>query len=119
MGMNPHPFSVSEDAAPFEVEILEIVRKILAWRSTRLFALLLVLIAVIIGAHLRFHRLARFDMSGDEGATWAAASAPSLNQVAKIEQQLDPGKFALYDLMLHEWMGVFGDSLFAMRAMSA
>jgi hypothetical protein len=90
-----------------------------AWRSTRLFAFLLLLIAVVVGGHLRFHRLARFDMSGDEGASWAAASAPSAQQVAEVEQQLDPGKLALYDVMLHEWIVLFSDSLFAMRAMSA
>jgi hypothetical protein len=90
-----------------------------AWRSTRLFAFLLLLIALVVGGHLRFHRLARFDMSGDEGASWAAASAPSAQQVALIERRLDPGKLALYDVMLHEWIGFFSDSLFAMRAMSA
>jgi mannosyltransferase len=90
-----------------------------AWRSTRLFALALVVIAVIVGAHLRFHRLARFDMSGDEGASWAAASEPTTEQVAHLERRLDPGKLALYDVVLHEWVKVFGDSLFAMRAMSA
>ncbi|MGA7763109.1 MAG: hypothetical protein WCA59_15300 [Candidatus Binataceae bacterium] len=90
-----------------------------AWCSTRLFAFVLVVIALIVGAHLRFHRLARFDMSGDEGASWAAASAPSAEQVAKLERRLDPGKLALYDMMLHRWIGIFGDSLFAMRAMSA
>jgi hypothetical protein len=41
-------------------------------------------------------------MSGDEGASWASASAPSAEQVAKLERQLDPGKLALYDLILHE-----------------
>ena len=39
--------------------------------------------------------------------------------MAKIERRVDPGKLALYDVMLHEWIGVLGDSLFAMRAMSA
>jgi hypothetical protein len=90
-----------------------------AWRSTRLFAFVLVVIAVVVGAHLRFHRLARFDMSGDEGASWAAASAPSVQQTADMERRLDPGKLALYDVMLHEWIAAFGDSLFVMRAMSA
>jgi hypothetical protein len=90
-----------------------------AWRSTRLFAFVLLAVALIIGAHLRFHRLARFDMSGDEGASWAAASEPSAQQVASKERQLDPGKLALYDEMLHGWIGIFGDNLFAMRAMSA
>jgi hypothetical protein len=90
-----------------------------AWRSTRLFAFVLLAVALIVGAHLRFHRLARYDMSGDEAASWAAASARSVWQVAQIERQLDPGKLALYDVTLHEWIGFFGDSVFAMRAMSA
>ncbi len=57
-------------------------------------------------------------MSGDEGASWAAASAPSLQEVVNTEQRLDPGKLALYDIILHEWIGVFGDSVFALRTMS-
>jgi mannosyltransferase len=90
-----------------------------ACRSTRSFAILLVIIAIIIGARLRFHHLARFEMNGDEAASWAAASAPSAQQVGQIERQLDPGKLALYDVTLHGWIAVFGDSLVAMRAMSA
>jgi hypothetical protein len=90
-----------------------------AWRSPRLFALLLLIVATVGGAHLRFHRLTRLDMNGDEGASWAAAFAPSVQQVAKAEERLDPGKLALYDLVLHEWISAFGDSTFAMRAMSA
>ena len=90
-----------------------------AWRSTRSFALLLLIAATIIGAYLRFHNLARFEMNGDESASWAAASAPTMQQVGRIERQLDPGKLALYDVTLHEWIAVFGDSLVAMRAMSA
>jgi mannosyltransferase len=90
-----------------------------AWRSTRLFAFVLLAVALIIGAYLRLHRLARFDLTGDEGASWAAASAPGVMQVAKRERRFDPGKLALYDELLHGWIGVFGDSLFAMRSMSA
>ncbi|HVA40258.1 MAG TPA: hypothetical protein VNF49_06310, partial [Candidatus Binataceae bacterium] len=90
-----------------------------AWRSPRLFAFVLVAVAVILGAQLRLYRLARLDMSADEGASGASASAPDIRQVVAIEQQLDPGKLALYDVLLHEWIGVFGDSLVAMRAMSA
>ena len=97
------------------------LKDIAVWasRSTRLFAFVLAVIAVVVGAHLRFHRLARFDMSGDEGASWAAASAPGVQQTVDMERRLDPGKLALYDVMLHEWIAAFGDSLFVMRAMSA
>jgi len=52
------------EAAPYETEAREIVRKILAWRGTRWFALLLLLVAIVLGADLRFHRLARIDMNG-------------------------------------------------------
>ncbi len=90
-----------------------------AWRSSRLFAFVLLLVALVIGGWLRFHRLARINMNGDEGASWIAASASSVKQVARIEHEIDPGKFALYDVMLHEWITVFGGSLYTMRAMSA
>ena len=36
-----------------------------------------------------------------------------------MEHQLDPGKLPLYDLLLHGWIRVFGDSVTAMRGMSA
>jgi hypothetical protein len=90
-----------------------------AWNSTRLAAFVLVAVAVVVGGHLRLHRLARSDMSGDEGASWAAASAPTAWEVANTERRLDPGKLALYDLILHEWIGTFGDRLFVMHALSA
>ncbi len=90
-----------------------------SWRSPRLFAMALLAVAVILGAHYRFHRLDRGDMSSDEGASWAAASLSTLGEVVAEEQRLDSGKLALYDVTLHEWIRAFGDSLFALRAMSA
>jgi hypothetical protein len=90
-----------------------------AWRSQRLFASVLLIVAISAGTYLRFDHLTHLDMNGDEGVSWVAALAPSVNQVAKVEERADPGKLALYDLVLHEWIAVFGDSLFAMRAMSA
>jgi len=89
-----------------------------AWCSDRLFAWILLIAALIVGLHLRFFRLTRWDLSGDEGASWAAASAPSLHEVVETEQRLDPGKLAIYDIILHEWIGIFGDSVFAMRILS-
>lgn len=89
-----------------------------AWCSERLFAWVLLIAALILGLHLRLFQLARWDMSGDEGASWAAASVPSLHEVVRAEERLDPGKLAVYDVILHEWIGVFGDSIFAMRVMS-
>lgn len=79
----------------------------------------LLALALVLGAGLRFHRLANAGLSADEGASWAAASTPGLRAVIESEQQLDPGKLALYDILLHGWIGVFGDGVFAMRAMSA
>jgi mannosyltransferase len=75
--------------------------------------------ALVIGVSVRFHHLGRAQMDVDEGASWAGASVPTLGEVVAVERQIDPGKFALYDLMLHEWIGAFGDDLPAMRAMSA
>ncbi len=90
------------------------------WNSKRVFALVLLAAAVIIGAQLRFQHLTLTDMNADEGASWAAATAPSLHQVAALEQQIEQlGKLPLYDFVLHGWIRVFGDSLFAMRALSA
>ncbi|MGB6565169.1 MAG: hypothetical protein WBE69_21395 [Candidatus Binataceae bacterium] len=83
------------------------------------FARALLVVALVIGAGVRFHRLGHAQMDVDEGASWAGASVPTLGEVVARERQIDPGKLALYDLMLHGWIGVFGDGLFAMRAMSA
>ena len=83
------------------------------------FARALLVVALVIGAGVRFHRLGHAQMDVDEGASWAGASVPTLGEVVARERQIDPGKLALYDLMLHGWIGVFGDGLSAMRAMSA
>lgn len=90
-----------------------------ACRSPQCFALAVLALAMLLGAGLRFHRLERSDLSADEAASWAAASAPGVRQVMAMEQQLDPGKLPLYDLLLHGWIRVFGDDVPAMRAMSA
>lgn len=82
-------------------------------------AFVLLVLALVLGAGLRFYRLGASSLSADEGASWAAAIAPNLRFVILKEQDLDPGKLALYDVMLHGWIRIFGDSVFAMRAMSA
>jgi mannosyltransferase len=79
----------------------------------------LLALALVLGAGLRFYHLGRGDLSADEGASWAGASLPAVGQVVVMEQQLDPGKLPLYDVLLHGWIRVFGDGVFAMRAMSA
>ncbi len=88
-------------------------------RSPRALALGLLALALVLGAALRFHELGLADLSADEGASWAAASAPGVSEVVAMEHQLDPGKLPLYDLLLHGWIRIFGDSVSAMRGMSA
>jgi len=91
-----------------------------AWRSSRLFSVILLALAVILGAFYRFHRVDRWDMNGDEGVAWAVAIKPTLHQVvATFWRSENGGKLPVFDLVLHEWVRIFGDSLFAMRAMSA
>jgi uncharacterized membrane protein len=59
-------------------------------------------------------------MNGDEGIAWAAVAEPTLHQVVAAFWQLEyGGKLPVFDIVLHGWVNVFGDSLFAMRAMSA
>ncbi len=82
-------------------------------------ALALVCIALVVGAWLRFENLGVPEMSADEGATWAAADAPSIREVIATQQTHNPGKLPLHDLILHGWIAMFGDGLFAMRALSA
>ena len=106
--------------------VFHLIRESSAWRTAtrtvsapRSFARGLLLLALVLGAILRFQHLGTTDLSADEGASWAAASLSGVNQVVAMEHQLDPGKLPLYDLLLHGWIRVFGDGVDAMRAMSA
>jgi hypothetical protein len=76
-------------------------------------------VAVALGGVLRFSNLGISEMSADEGASWAAASASSVSQVLQLQPRLNPGKFAVHDLALHGWIRLFGDELPAMRSLSA
>jgi mannosyltransferase len=58
-------------------------------------------------------------MSPDEGASWAAASAPSAAEVIARQPSLNPGELPIHDLMLHGWIVLFGSSMTAMRSLSA
>jgi uncharacterized membrane protein len=82
-------------------------------------ALVVLFLALVVGAFLRFDNLGALEMSADEGATWAAADAPSIREVIAIQQTHNAGKLPLHDLLLHEWIAVFGDGLVAMRSLSA
>lgn len=91
-----------------------------AWRSSRLFAMVLLAAAVMLGAHYRFPRLDRPGLSSDEGAAWAGASASSAGAVIAAEGKAENGgKLPLFDLVLHEWMRLFGDAPAAMRRLCA
>ena len=85
----------------------------------RLLAFALLGVAIIAGTWLRFAGIGALEMSADEGASWAAAAAPSLSEVIHIQAALNPGKLAVYELLLHGWIGIFGDGLAAMRSLSA
>jgi mannosyltransferase len=76
-------------------------------------------LAIALGVALRFESLGAREMSPDEGASWGAASAPTVSAVVARQAILNPGKLPIHDLMLHAWIAVFGQSLTAIRAMSA
>jgi hypothetical protein len=76
-------------------------------------------LALGAGGYLRFSNLGRLEMSPDEGASWGAASARTVAEVIARQARLNPGKLPIHDLMLHGWIALFGESLPAMRAMSA
>jgi mannosyltransferase len=82
-------------------------------------AISLLILAIAVGGLLRFSNLGEAEMSADEGASWAAASASSVSQVLELQPRLNPGKFALHEIALHGWIRLFGDGLTAMRALSA
>jgi uncharacterized membrane protein len=90
-----------------------------AAHSPRALAGGLLALALVLGVVMRFQMLGLAEFSADEGASWTAASAPDVSAVVAMEHQLDPGKLPLYDLLLHGWIRIFGDSVGAMRGMSA
>ncbi len=91
----------------------------LSARTTRNIAFLLFLVAILLGGFLRFSDLGRLEMSDDEGASWAAAAAPTIHEVISLQARLNPGKMAVHEVLLHEWMALFGDSIGTQRALSA
>jgi mannosyltransferase len=82
-------------------------------------ALALLALALILGAGLRFYRLGTAELTADEAASWAGATAPDLRAIIERQRSLDPGKLALYDVVLHGWIGLNGDGVGSMRALSA
>jgi hypothetical protein len=78
----------------------------------------LLAVSVVAGIMLRFYRLDAISMTADEGAGWAAAVEP-VHGLLQLQPQLDAGKLAVYDLLLHYWIEAFGDSLRSLRSLSA
>ncbi|MGC2759455.1 glycosyltransferase family 39 protein, partial [Candidatus Binatus sp.] len=79
----------------------------------------LLLIAVALGATLRFFRLGSRELSIDESLSWAESSGHNIKAVLRVQHQLDSGKFPIYEIAQHGWMRVFGESEAAMRSLSA
>jgi len=82
-------------------------------------ALAILLAAIVAGALLRGCALGMRELSPDEAASWAAARAQTIGEVAAVQAQLNPGKLAVYEIAEHWWIAVFGDGLAAMRALAA
>ena len=77
------------------------------------------LIALAVGAILRFFRLGARELSIDESLSWAESSGHNVKAVLRVQHQLDSGKFPIYEIVQHGWMRLFGDSEAAMRALPA
>ena len=93
-----------------------------AWlhdHAARVEASVLVALALAIGGYIRFIHLGVAEITGDEVASWAIAKAPTLADVMRTNQVVNPGTLALHELTLHVWMLMFGQSEAALRALSA
>lgn len=87
--------------------------------SSRGLAIGFLVVALILGAGLRFDRLGSDEMTRGEAAAWTAASAPTIADVIASGRRIDPGKLGLYNVSLHGWIAMFGDRVGAMRTLSA
>jgi hypothetical protein len=88
-------------------------------RSRRSFAFAIFAAALICGAYFRFHQLGFAELTPDEAAVWAAASGGNLHAVIALQRELDPGKLAAFDIWVHGWIRLFGDSVGSLRASGA
>ena len=109
-----------QTSAPAATTPARSLSPIVAGRApARALTVALLAVAIALGGWLRFAAIGAREMSADEGASWAAAAAPTLAEVVRIQAVLNPGKLAVYEIVLHGWMKLFGDELGAMRALSA
>src|SRR5258708_27205498 len=91
----------------------------LAGKLARAEAVLILAVAVVLGGVIRFTHLGVAEITGDEAASWATASAPTLAGVIRANHRRNPGTLALHDLILHWWIQMFGHSEAALRSLSA
>jgi len=82
-------------------------------------AVIVLLIAIMLGGGLRFYRLGVEELNRGEAAAWTAAVAPNLHAVFAVSKVLDPGKSGIYDIVLHLWIAVVGDQVGPMRSLSS
>lgn len=76
----------------------------------------LTVLLVISGLLLRWVALGRLSVWGDEAFTWWVALQSPGRIIQIIQQDTWP---PLYYLVMHFWIGLFGDSEFAMRSQAA
>ncbi len=73
-------------------------------------------VALLVGALARFDRIAGSSLWHDESFSWSLILYPYADVIRRTAIDVHP---PLYYLILKAWVGVFGDSVFAMRGLSA
>jgi len=82
-------------------------------------SVLVLALALALGAWLRFVHLGAAEIEGDEAVSWQAASAPTVAEVVRLHEKTNPGKLPIYSIILHLWINLFGESEAALRGLSA
>jgi mannosyltransferase len=77
--------------------------------------LVVLLLALAVGAALRVDRLGREELTTDEAFSWRMSTYPAAEIVARTAADVHP---PLYYLALRGWTGVWGDSPVALRSLS-
>ncbi len=88
-------------------------------RAPRAQPALILALAIALGGFIRFIHLGAAEIAGDEVASWAIASAPTLAGVIRTNHAINPGTLGLHEIILHWWILMFGDSEAALRSLSA